>query len=156
ATIGYFTSDTPRDGSSYTYNVIGDVGWTMSIIGRVVDGQRRVYVSDRTYIASTPRVYDFMGERWLAHDGSTWVNHTINRPISLGSPKFMTIVDDDNIISTSSDGGHSHVTLWTTSDNGTTWAGSEFPSPSNVGRVHHVARGDIDLDGQVDLVLSYS
>jgi hypothetical protein len=141
------------------------VGWTMSLIPSDVDGDADpdVVLSDRTYIVNPDgtRTYHLRGTRWLENvgAGSDWIHHPIG--FARGEHKFLTITDVDGDGRPDVLDGASGATYNTTfvrrhTGDWRTWEATPIPQPANVGHYQDVRADDIDLDGDTDLVFSYS
>jgi hypothetical protein len=166
ATIGWFRAPpAPRDGSAWRYRPMSPVAWTMSVIPRDVDGDSDadVVLSDRLPIREPgqPSRYDLRGTRWLENrnGGTDWVNHPIG--FGRGEHKFLRIADFDrdgfdDILDGASGATYNktffrrNLGLWGP------WAVTEIPQPTGVGWYQDVNTGDLDRDGDTDLVFSYS
>ena len=166
ATVGWFRA--PRDqrnGSAWNYTVMSPVGWTMSLVPRDVDGDddTDVVLSDRTVIinADGTRRYDLRGSRWLENPGAIakWENHPIG--FARGEHKFLHITDfdgdrRDDVLDGASGATYSKTFLRRNLGQWGPWEVTEIPQPAGVGQYQDVKAGDIDGDGRLDLVFSYS
>lgn len=156
AVIARLCSETPRIASSWTLTPLGPTGWTMSIVPVDVDrdGDSDLVVSDRTWFYTPDGSHDFslIGSRWL--EAPTWESHTIHRHVNEGEPK-MLYAAPGLAFDTASNANQSNSALRFSVD-GRTWGSVTIPQPVGVGHVHAVAPGDIDRDGELDLVFTYS
>ena len=168
ASVGYFTSSTPRIGSSWVYHRISEIGWTMSMVPLDVDrdGDLDLVLTDRSFIdrdPGKPVVKDskLVGTRWSENlgGGNEWASHMIHaRPDApaqrAGDPKF-AYVDANRIIDCTSDAARNKTTF-RTSANWDTWTFTDIPQPSGVSACQDVLPADLDGDGREDLVITYS
>lgn len=158
ATVGYFSSSTPRIGSSWVYTTISPASWIMSLLPSDLDGDGDldIAITDRDYIHTSPPDYTYTGSRWSENRGALgWLNHTINQG---GSHRFARLYDWDADGDRDLVGGRAtptndllfHVNL----GSGATWSSSVVSAPVNFGDYQGDALGDIDLDGDIDIALS--
>ncbi len=148
AQLGWLESPaTPRDLATWTWHPLCAVGWTMSIIPHDMDddGDIDVLVSDRR--GATRGVF------WLEHPGPTQVTGVWKRHGLFGADAevmFMDRVDWS--------GGWEMACA--TADKGIVAKSMvdsiprHFPWPARGGTGKSAALGDLDNDGQVDLVVS--
>jgi hypothetical protein len=157
AHIGWFASPPgdPRDLAAFQWYAMSPAGWIMSLITSDMDtdGDLDVLVSDRRG--------NLKGCRWLENPGpgltqkGPWENH----PIGGGSREvmFAKLVDLDQ------DGRLDVVTaakprdvLWfrRLDSSGLSWQEHSISYPENTGTAKAVAIGDLDADGQLDMVIS--
>jgi hypothetical protein len=166
ATVGWFRAPAdPRDGSAWTYAPMSEVGWTMSLEARDVDqdDDLDVVLSDRLpirYPGGAIR-YDLRGSRWLENTGTGagWVNHPIG--FGQGEHKFLRLADvdgdgADDVLDGVSGETYNRTYLRRNLGLWGPWKATEIPQPDGVGWYQDGATGDVDLDGDLDLVFSYS
>ena len=158
ATVGYYSSATPRVGSSWVYTTISPASWIMSILPTDLDGDGDLdlVVTDKDYIHTSPPDYTYIGTRWLENLGALgWVNHTIYQG---GSHRFARLHDLDSDGDLDIVGGRAtpadelvkHINL----GDGAAWASTLSAAPADFGDYQGNAVGDIDLDGDIDFALS--
>lgn len=155
-TLGWLESPgDPKNMSEWQYHEISPAGWIMSIrkIDMDQDGFDDILISDRK---GSNR-----GVRWLQNPGNGsalnkhWQNHVIG--LNDGEPMFLDLADlngddlDDIIVPDLIQG---FVVFTQTANH--TWQRVNIPFPKSSGtRGKCVAVGDIDNDGQLDVVSSY-
>jgi hypothetical protein len=147
-----------RDLSLWKFHEMSAAGWIMSVIAQDMDadGDNDVVVSDRNPSGG------LLGVRWLENPApggdqtESWTNHFISDVGDL--PDFIDLVDmdgDDDLDviapSKSPDRIDWHERL---DESGQRWAEHEIAFPPNMGHSKAVKVGDINLDGQLDIVLS--
>jgi hypothetical protein len=166
ATVGWFNApEDPRDGAAWTYTPMSPVAWTQSLITRDVDDDEDtdVVLSDRLYIINPDgtRRYDLRGTRWLENTDATagWQNHPIG--FARGEHKFLHITDvdgdgRDDVLDGASGATYNKTFLRRNLDQWRLWEVTEIPQPAGVGHYQDVKADDIDTDGDLDLVYSYS
>lgn len=166
ATIGWFRAPAdPRNGSAWTYTLMSQVGWTMSLLPLDVDNDKDVDVvlSDRTPIRNPDGTIrrDLRGSRWLENTdrGASWTNHAIG--FGQGEHKFLHVVDfdrdgDPDVLDGVSADTYNKTFFRRNSGNWLLWEETPIPQPDGVGHYQDVKTGDMDLDGDTDLVFSYS
>lgn len=163
ATVGRWTSQTPRVASSWTYEAIGPVGWTMSLVARDVDGDldTDVVLSDRAFITSPATDKTLWGSRWLEQTPTGWASHMIG-PRTTGEPKFLHLVDWDrdgdlDVIDGASKASVNFVTVRLNGGDFKSWTtAATVQMPAGVGLYHDAETADLDGDAELDLVLSFS
>lgn len=142
----------PRDLAAWKWHPILGVGWSMGIEAADMDGD------GDADIVMTDRYGDASGCRWLENDGSgTWKKHDIG---AIGENcMFFALADldgdglQDVSVITMDNKLHAIRRL---NKEGTKWQASDVPLPLDIiGRGKGVAAGDIDLDGRMDLVVSF-
>jgi hypothetical protein len=167
ATVGWFRApENPRDGSAWTYTAMSDVGWTMSLVARDVDGDADVDVvmSDRTPMRLPDKtiIYGLRGTRWLENQdhGAGWTNHTIG--FAGAEHRFLDVVDYDgdgvdDVVDTAFGRDGNTITFRRNLGGWLSWDATALPSPGDgVGQVQDVRVVDMDLDGDLDLVFSHA
>jgi len=159
ASIGYFTSATPRDAASWIWHPVGPVGCVYTLIPRDTDGDGDLdlVISDNSPL--TPPAPELLGARWLENPGGgapgDWTSHLIQRAGgALGLMRFIEVSDTGIIAGSSST--TANVSASSTTTDWVTWTTATIPQPSNVGQYNDVERGDLDRDGLLDLAFSYS
>jgi hypothetical protein len=165
ASIGWFkTPAQPRTGQGYTWTAMSEVGWTMSVVPRDLDGDGDidVAVSDRTYITYRGVVRrDLRGSRWLENlgGGQSFANHRISVN---GEHKFLEVADlDADGLLDVIDGASAATYNRTYYRRGLSSAFTSFevhaiPQPDGVGQYQGAAITDFTLDNVPDLAFSYS
>ena len=147
-----------RDLSRWQFHEMSDAGWIMSVIAQDMDGD-----GDRDIVVSDHRPNGRLeGARWLENPApggdqrGPWANHFIS---DVGDrADFMDLADMDG------DGDLDAIVPCKDPDridwyerldaSGVNWKKHEIAFPPNMGRSKGVRVGDIDLDGQLDIVLS--
>jgi hypothetical protein len=161
AVVGWLRSaENLRDISKWTYYPLTKAGWVMSIevVDMNGDGQPDILISDRKFSTQT-------GVRWLENPGkgkkeffTEWKSHLIG--VAGGEPMFLAMAD------LSGDGRKEIVIpdlykglkiFQKPRASGGRWElGATVPYPAWAGpRGKAAAVGDIDLDGNPDIVLSF-
>lgn len=150
ATVGWFEAPVNRRTGVWTYHSAGAVNWVMGLDALDVDGDSDldILLSDRECIGAD---CSLKGTRWL--EAPSWANHPIGK--SQGDHKFYDLFDPYTILDCSSNSSYNNLTARTTLD-WLTWVSVPLTMPSNVGRCHDITHGDINLDGVLDLALSFS
>ena len=164
ATVGWLRAPAdPRSPDGWVYTPLSAVGWTMSLEPRDLDadGDVDLVLSDRLKISAPALDYTLRGSRWLENPGrgAAWTNHPIGHPF--GGTDFLDIVDfDGDGVDDIVDGGPTAtgdaITCRRNAGDWLSWTDTEVPSPLGVGRFQSIAAGDVDLDGEGDLVVGYS
>ena len=158
AQIGWYQAgENPRDLSGYQWRPLSPAGWIMSVIVLDMDGDGDVD------LLTTDRKGKMRGCRWLENPGvlnisksSKWKNHWVggkDREVM-----FAHVADLDQ------DGWKDILVatripdelLWfrRLDQSGRKWEKRAFPFPVNTGHGKAVTVGDINLDGQPDVVIS--
>lgn len=153
----------PRDLAAWTWHPLIDVGWTMGIEAADMDGDGD---SD---IVLTDRYGNLTGCKWLENEGKilsvgsrplgeiVWKKHDIG---AIGENcMFFALADldadglqDASVITMAN---KLHIVRRLNRE-GTKWEDHDVPLPTEIlGSGKGVAAGDIDLDGRLDLVLSF-
>ena len=161
ASIGWLEAPArPRDVRAWKFHSISDVGWTMSLVVRDMngDGFADILCSDR--------FGPMAGLRWLENPGpntstlrSPWRNHWIGARGR--QAMFLDVEDIDGdgsaeIVLPHQAGTDYRLSIFRRRADSGGESGDEHqvPYPSEVGTPKAAAVGDIDLDGREDIVLS--
>lgn len=156
AKIGWLRSPpSPRDVAAWAYHPLCDAGWIMSLVASDLDGDgdQDVLASDRKGKTS--------GCLWLENPGrgeklsEPWSRRAIGP--SGGEVMFLHHADLDGdgrldvLVPT-----YAKQLFWHRTIGGPipTWETNELPYPPLTGKGKGIRAADIDLDGQLDLVLS--
>jgi hypothetical protein len=176
--LGYYTSDSPRDGGSWTFHQITTVGWTMQMQATDMegDGDLDVVYSDRDPINRVndlpvaPPIRNKMGIRWLENPGrpsQEWPQHSISPVTGNGGEryhKWFSLFDwnDDgelDIVDCRSDvavTGTNELSIWLNGGDGASWTELSVPAPTGIGQCQHMTVADVDgVDGN-DLAFTNS
>lgn len=153
ASVGYFTSATPRVASSYTWHPIAPVGVLWSVVPRDVDGDgdMDLVISDAAQVGADS---SGMGSRWLRQTSGAWDSRPIFPYKGTGQlAHFLDVAPGRVIDGSSRDTGASFVNIHTTTD-WSTWTTEAVPWPADAGHYNAVRAADFDGDGILDLVVS--
>ena len=141
-----------RDLAAWTWHPMIDVGWTMGIESADMDGD------GDADIVMTDRYGDANGCRWLENDGGgAWKKHDIG---GIGENCMFfarSDLDGDGLedVSIVTMANELHV-IRRLDREGAKWQDADVPLPIEIlGGGKGIAAGDIDLDGRMDLVLSF-
>ncbi|MEQ9065827.1 MAG: VCBS repeat-containing protein, partial [Gimesia chilikensis] len=157
AEIGWFEcTGEPRDLSSYQWHPLSPAGWIMSLYAVDMDGD-----GDQDLL-TTDRKGKHRGCRWLENPGSVsskgkpWQNHWVGGQDREVMFAHLADLDQDGlqdilVVSRAPDEVHWYRRL---DQSGLKWDHRVIPYPQNTGGGKGVAVGDLDRDGQLDLVLS--
>jgi len=156
AQLGWLQSPPkPRDLDSWKWHPISDVGWVMSIFALDMDSD------GDTDILTTDRRGDARGCRWLENPGSgaaqtqRWTSHAVGgqgREVMFAA---LADLDRDGLQDVLVPVKDAEVLLLRRLDaGGKRWAESVVAFPENMGRAKGIAAGDLDADGQTDIVIS--
>lgn len=157
AEIGWFEcTGEPRDLSSYQWHSLSPAGWIMSLYAVDMDGD-----GDQDLL-TTDRKGKHRGCRWLENPGSVsskgkpWKNHWVGGQDREVMFAHLADLDQDGlqdilVVSRAPDEVHWYRRL---DQSGLKWDHRVIPYPQNTGGGKGVAVGDLDRDGQLDLVLS--
>lgn len=165
AGLGYYSSATPRTGSSWTYTQIVPVGWVMQMYVQDYDGDTflDIIYSDKEDITTPAPDATRRGVRWLDCTGADPPVCT-ERPISTveGQWKWFDIIDWDgdtdlDIVACRSEPPSVHEqAIFLNAAGGTSWTEQSIPVPTGTGFCQHTTTLDIDGDGQLDIGTAYS
>lgn len=151
--LGVLTPDGTRNVANWTYEKIADMGWTMSIIARDMDGDDDldILVSDRRN-GGTQR-----GAHWL-ENGNAWQSHAIgvsNHDVMLLAIGDLNGDGHDDIVAPSYDASNDdHLFVHFGDGSGTAWSTVEITWPTSFGQAKAAAIADMNNDGQMDIVLT--
>ena len=150
AEVGWFESpEHPRDLANWTWHPICPVGWVMSLVARDMDGNGRldVVVSDRRGPGR--------GCFWLEHPGqararSHWVRHRVGA--AAREVMFLALADlNQDRVTDVLAATRGRELVYLPRGNGQSRV---IALPKVAGTGKSVAVGDVDLDGQLDVVFS--
>lgn len=157
AIVGWLESpEDPRDLAAWTLHEISGAGWVMSIDAIDVngDGLLDLLVSDRARTSAD-------GVRWLEHPAdpmrrkSPWEAHLIGarrRSPTFVAPIFNLLGVLTAVVVPS---GGERLTLFEREDDaGTLWREHPMRYPHRLGTPKAAAVGDLDLDGELDIVVA--
>lgn len=152
----------PRETTQWRFHEISATGWIMSLIAEDMDadGDSDILLSDRRG--------DLAGIRWLENPGmdseavrEAWRNHWIGARGREAMLIAFHDFDGDGVKEVVAP--HYKMDDWQLSifragsspaENATSWQDYPLPYPGIAGRPKSAAVGDIDLDGQSDIVLA--
>jgi len=130
-----------------------------------IDGDQDtdVLLSDKTSMRfpdGTIR-YDLRGTRWLEnHDqGASWTSHPIG--FASGEHQFFDVVDfdrdgTDDVVDAATVRDGNAITFRRNLGDWLGWEPTSIQVPAGVGQIQDVQAADVDLDGDLDLALSFS
>jgi hypothetical protein len=161
ASVGYFTSPTPRIATSWTWHMMSVASLVWSVIPLDVDhdGDTDVVVSDGDAINTSPPRYDLMGSRWL--ENPSWTNHTIKHDGGALGKSHYVYADAGRVVHPTWDasgvpGAAGNRTFIMTTSDWHTWSEQEIPHPADVGDNNGVTVADLDGDGLDDIIYAYA
>ena len=152
--IGWLESpEDPRNVAEYRWHPLSTASWVMSLMVHDMDDDH-----DLDIVVSDRKRGPLRGCRWLENPGidknsrTPWPNHLIGGQRS--EVMFMTLLDrtrhrEIEAVTAARDAG----IIWFRRV-GQTWQQESTSLPSDMGTPKSVALADIDLDGQLDLVVS--
>jgi len=165
AVIRWFEAPTGdrRNLSSWPMHDLGGVGWLMSLFSHDMDGD-----GDLDLMLSDRKIgdADLRGARWLENPGTSedqtlaWTNHYIYHPDD-GATEVMFLdlvdLDGDGLVDVVVPLSNGNRLRWfhRLDSSGLNWVEYLIDFPSGVGqRAKSIRAGDLDNDGNLDLVLS--
>jgi hypothetical protein len=174
ARLGYYSSTTPRNPTSWTHTLITPVGWVQEMLAVDMNGDddMDVLYSDKSPIKTPNNDMDDddptrRGLRWLENPGDGSADWTGVHQISPVEPlhKWFTYVDwdsdgDKDLIDCRSEGVTHETAIWLNgAGDPDTWTKLAVTLPANVGLCQHATAAEIDNAGAgagLDLAFSYS
>ncbi len=158
AQIGWFQPGrNPRNLQDYKWMPLSRAGWVMSLFALDMDGD-----GDQD-ILTTDRKGKMRGCRWLENPGTLtttptakWSNHWVGGKDREVMFAHISDLDQDGrqdilVVTRIPDELHWYRRL---DASGLKWEKKVFPFPENTGHGKGVSVGDLDLDGQPDVVIS--
>lgn len=167
ADVGYYSSATPRTGSSWTLTEIEPSGWVqqMYVIDFDGDTDLDIVYSDYDRIDCPAIDNSRRGVRWLDSDGLDPPSFTARQISTLeGNHRWFTLYDWDgdsdlDVLDCESLTGPpptSELRWMINGGGGLSWTEQALPTVSGVGACIHTAVEDFDEDGDADIAVSYS
>jgi hypothetical protein len=146
----------PRDLAAWKLHTLSQAGWIMSLLARDMDGD-----GDQDLLLSD-RQGKLRGVRWLENPGSgdslsAWESHAVgggrHEVVFLDSGDLDRDGLEDIVVNTQN---RECLFLRRLDRSGLKWDSTVIPHPANVGVGKAVSIGDVDGNGQLDLVLSFA
>lgn len=164
SSIGYYQSDTPRDGASWVYVPIVAAGWVMQmyVVDFDVDGDLDIIYVDKVGITEPANDPTKRGLRLLKSDGLDPPTFTPTQIVNEPDHKWFEIVDwdgDGDLDVTdcrSGDGSPNEFKIWINGGAGSFWTSIPVDMPANVGECLQLTARDLDQDGDLDLAATYA
>lgn len=163
--LGYYSSATPRTGSSWTFEPLLGAGWVMQMYVLDFDGDAALDIvySDKEAINVPTPDNNNRGLRWLdctAADPPVCTERTISAVE--GQWKWFDLVDWDgdtdlDVVACRSEPPSVHEqAIFLNGGGGLSWSEIAVPIPTGMGFCQHTTAVDVDLDGRLDIGTSYS
>ena len=175
ASVGYFSSPTPRVASSWVWHPITPAGWVMQMEVVDMDGDfdLDIVYTDRDPIdvGVTEPDTSKMGLRWLENDGAPtpdWTEHNISPMISptVGERyhKWFTldhwdsdgepdIIDCRSATDLTPD---NEMSIWLNGGDAASWTELSVPVPDDIGLCQHATVADVNTVGGKDLGFTFA
>ena len=175
ASVGYFSSPTPRVASSWVWHPITPAGWVMQMEVVDMDGDfdLDIVYTDRDPIDVGVIEPDTskMGLRWLENDGAPtpdWTEHNISPMISptVGERyhKWFTldhwdsdgepdIIDCRSATDLTPD---NEMSIWLNGGDAASWTELSVPVPDDIGLCQHATVADVNTVGGKDLGFTFA
>lgn len=165
ASLGWYESATPTVGSSWTYTSIVPVGWVMDMEVMDFDGDGKIDIvySDKEGINAPSPDDTHRGIHVLYGDGADPPDFSDDDLVTAneGQWKWFSVVDwdgdaDYDIAACRSEAPSLHEqTIWLNQGGGS-WTELPIPIPANSGLCQETVAFDLDKDGKLDIITSYS
>ncbi len=166
ADIGYYTSETPRTGSSWVFTPIVPAGWTQQMYVLDFDGDTDddIVYSDFERIDCPAIDNSRRGVRWLELDASAALVEEHQISVLEGNHRWFSLYDadgdgDQDVLDCESLSGPPPVSelQWLINGGGgESWTSTPIPTQTTVGSCIHVIVADFDKDSAPDIAVSYS